>query len=109
MTASPVLETVTDSPRDPADVRDRTTHRVEVIVPAVPVVAAAVRDVAAVDRPAETNPQDAGAPVVRISIGRVEVRAAPPAAPPVRRERPAVVREDPLPLHDYLRGRRGAR
>lgn len=48
-------------------------------------------------------------PVVRISIGRVEVRASLSTAPsPVRQETRATA-PDPLPLHDYLRGRREAR
>jgi hypothetical protein len=44
------------------------------------------------------------APIVRISIGRVDVRAVPPARPPAPRPAP-VRKEDRLSLEEYLRPR----
>jgi hypothetical protein len=72
-----------------------------VITRAVPVVTEPVThqfSSASVDEPA--------APDVRISIGRVEIRAAPPPPPAPRPARPPAGKPDPLPLREYLRGRR---
>jgi hypothetical protein len=49
----------------------------------------------------------AGAPAVRVHIGRLEVRASLEQAPPPRPGR-ATPRRDELALGDYLRGRREA-
>ncbi len=51
---------------------------------------------------AETGTAPAAEPVIRVTIGRIEVRAAAPAPPPAPAARPAVPR---LSLEDYLRRR----
>lgn len=82
----------------------RTHHTPAPIVSAVPVVAPAVPPHAdAIVTVGGREPPDAES-VVQISIGRVEVRATLASAEPPRRAERAP-REDPLPLHDYLRGR----
>lgn len=84
----------------------RKNHTAAPIVSASPVVAPAVAP------PADPIVTVAGRehadaePVVQISIGRVEVRATLASAEPPRRAERAP-REDPLPLHEYLRGRTG--
>ncbi len=117
-TASPVARMVamTESSRpppvasEPAVAVHRTEHVVEthtdrtVVVRAVPVVAAATR----------VPPPSAGSgdatpvvePAVRITIGRVEVRAAAPAPPALPAPRRPPRQTEALPLHDYLRGHR---
>jgi hypothetical protein len=79
-----------------------------VVVRAVPVVAAPVRPPAPgadqTDASAAADPE----PVVRITIGRVEVRAAAPPPPAVPAPRRPAPKTDALPLHDYLRGRRSS-
>lgn len=51
---------------------------------------------------AETGTAPAAEPVIRVTIGRIEVRAAAPAPPPAPAPRPAGPR---LSLEDYLRRR----
>jgi len=60
------------------------------------------RDFAAGLRPDNSEP-----PVIKVRIGRVEVRAVMPSAPPPRREAPQ--RRPHLSLEDYLRHREGGR
>ncbi|HEY4588516.1 MAG TPA: hypothetical protein VII86_04790, partial [Thermoanaerobaculia bacterium] len=57
---------------------------------------------------AEAGPAAAPAsePTIRVTIGRIEVRAAAPAPPPAPAPRPAAPR---LTLEDYLRRRREER
>jgi hypothetical protein len=56
----------------------------------------------------EVSPAPAGpAPTVRVTIGRIEVRAVPPPAPPEPRPAPRSA-EPALSLDDYLKLRRGA-
>ena len=55
----------------------------------------------------EVSPAPAGpAPTVRVTIGRIEVRAVPPPAPPEPRPAPRSA-EPALSLDDYLKLRRG--
>jgi hypothetical protein len=58
-------------------------------------------------RPPRETQATSAAPQVNISIGRVEVHAAPPRADPVRAEpsRPATQRRAPVSLDEYLRRR----
>jgi hypothetical protein len=58
-------------------------------------------------RPDATTPEPE-APTVRVSIGRVEVKALMPSAPPVRRE-PSARPGPALSLGDYLEQRNGGR
>jgi hypothetical protein len=53
-------------------------------------------------------PAAAAEEVVRISIGRIEVRAAPPAAPPAAPASAPLARPR-LSLDDYLAARDGSR
>jgi hypothetical protein len=66
-----------------------------------PSVAAAIRAA----RAAEPRPAREAAPVVQVTIGRVEVRASQGAAAPVRQAN----RQQPTSLDDYLRNREGRR
>jgi hypothetical protein len=47
-------------------------------------------------------PQGQSAPTVNVTIGRIEVRAVTPAAPPPKRTAPPAAR---LALEDYLKQR----
>jgi len=60
------------------------------------------RDLAAALKPDRSEP-----PVIKVRIGRVEVRAVMPPAPPARRDVPQ--RRPHLSLEDYLRQREGGR
>jgi hypothetical protein len=51
---------------------------------------------------------EADAPVIEVTIGRVEVRAAPAGEDP-RRRRTRERERPPMPLDEYLRRRRGPR
>lgn len=73
------------------------------IRPAVPALHAAEAFPVVPSRQANPVPE----PVVRISIGRVEVRAALSTVPPPPQAR-STPRPGPIPLQDYLRGRREA-
>jgi len=78
------------------------------VVPAVPVAIATAAPAGAV--PGSSAPSQRGPDVIRVSIGRVDVRA--PAAPPRPAPKPAPVpaaKADRLSLQEYLRGQRGAR
>jgi hypothetical protein len=64
------------------------------------------------ERPASREPPQAGrvaaepAPVIQVTIGRIEVRAATPPAPPAARSQPA---KPAISLDEYLRRRSGER
>jgi hypothetical protein len=58
----------------------------------------------ATNRAASEATGETAAPVIRVTIGRVEVRAIMQSAPPARRQSPAAAR---LSLEDYLRSRSG--
>jgi hypothetical protein len=82
------------------------------VVPAVPVVLAAAAAARAVHPSSESfgsfGSTRRGPDIVKVSIGRVEVRV--PAAPPrpgVREVPVPAAKTDQLSLHDYLRGQRG--
>jgi hypothetical protein len=60
---------------------------------------------AAFRAPATAGQGAAEAPVVRVTIGRVEVRAVYPPAPPAPRPARAAGPVAPSPLEEYLRAR----
>ena len=87
------LEGATEIP--PADVNPRSSH----VLPSPAVPARSVR----ADDPEHAHEVDPAGPIVRVTIGRVEVRAIhPPAAPPRRVLSPVGPR---LTLAEYLRQR----
>lgn len=61
---------------------------------------------AAANQTASTANGDQAAPTIRVTIGRIEVRAITQAAPPARR---AATPEPKLSLEDYLRSRNGGK
>jgi len=72
------------------------------IVPAAPLPAAAMNESSA--------PGQRGPDVIRVSIGRVDVRAPAPPPLPARPQVPVpAAKSDRLSLQDYLRGQRGTR
>jgi hypothetical protein len=70
-----------------------------------PATRADVRAAATRASPAPLRDEAREAPIVRVTIGRVEIRAAVPPAPAA--SRPAAGGPRPLSLNDYLAGRKG--
>jgi hypothetical protein len=86
-----------DSPAEPR-VSDWSD---EPLLPAAGRSAARPREVASAVRSSASSEVPPAAPIVRVTIGRIDVRTAAPAPAP----RPAVNRHAPLALDDYLRRR----
>ncbi|HEX7239476.1 MAG TPA: hypothetical protein VF263_04345, partial [Longimicrobiaceae bacterium] len=89
-------------PVRPAASRDRAAS--PAIRPQIQ-AAAPLPDVPARGAPGEAKPQQAAAPTIRVSIGRIELRSTPPAPAPSGppRRRPA------LSLEEYMQQRSGHR
>jgi hypothetical protein len=58
--------------------------------------------------PAAQPAENSGPPVIRVTIGRVEVRAVTTGAPPTAAPRPERPAASPS-LEEYLKGRNGGR
>jgi hypothetical protein len=78
------------------------------VVPAVPVALAAPAPVGAINE--SSTAAQRGPDVIKVSIGRVDVRApAPPPRPAPLQVLVPAAKSDRLSLQDYLRGQRGTR
>jgi hypothetical protein len=90
-------------PPTPASIQRLDVSERKEITPDLGVGTRPPREPATANAPATANV----APQVNITIGRVEVHAAPPRPAPVRAEtpRPAAQRRAPVSLDEYLRRR----